>query len=75
MTGGFEVHHTYVVGFKGKMVKLFDEQGRIVRTFLTRSDVVNAQVTTRNRNPIVAITTKDGKFEIYNADGTTIRKS
>jgi len=69
------MQHTYAVGFKGKMVKLFDEQGRTVRSFIARSEVVNAQVTTRNRNPIVAITTKDGKFEIYNADGTTIRKS
>jgi CRISPR type I-A-associated protein Csa5 len=69
------MERTYAVGFKGKIVKLFDEQGRTVRSFIARSEVVNAQVTTRNRNPIVAITTKDGKFELYNADGTTIRKS
>jgi hypothetical protein len=65
----------YVVGFKGKNVDLFNDNGKIIRRFTARSEVVNAQITTSNSEPVVAITTKDGKFELYKANGTVIRRS
>ena len=65
----------YIVGFKGKNVDLYDENGSIIRRFKARSEVVNAQITKNNNNPVVAITTKDGKFEMYKADGSLIRRS
>lgn len=75
-TGDFNMQKqkTYVVGFQGKNVKLYDENGTIIRNFVARAEVVNAQITTKNRNPIIAITTKDGKFELYRADGVLIRR-
>ncbi len=64
----------YIVGFKGKEVNLFDSEGKIIRRFKARAEVVNAQITKSNNNPVVAITTKDGKFEMYKADGSLIRR-
>ncbi len=65
----------YIVGFKGKNVDLYDENGSIIRRFRARAEVVNAQITKSNNNPVVAITTKDGKFEMYKADGSLIRRN
>jgi hypothetical protein len=65
----------YIVGFKGKDVDLFNSNGKIIRRFKARAEVVNAQITNSNSEPVVAITTKDGKFELYKANGTVIRRS
>jgi len=65
----------YVVSFKGKSVSLYDEDGKIIRKFLARAEVVNAQITRSGQNPTVAISTKDGKFELYKTDGSVIRRS
>jgi hypothetical protein len=73
--GIFKIKKGYVVGFKGKNVDLFNDNGKIIRRFTARSEVVNAQITTSNSEPVVAITTKDGKFELYKANGTVIRRS
>jgi hypothetical protein len=67
--------NNYIVGFKGKDVDLFNTDGKIIRRFKARAEVVNAQITTSNTEPVVAITTKDGKFELYKANGTVIRRS
>jgi hypothetical protein len=67
--------NNYIVGFKGKDVDLFNSDGKIIRRFKARAEVVNAQITTSNTEPVVAITTKDGKFELYKANGTVIRRS
>lgn len=64
----------YIVGFKGKNVNLYDSNGSIIRRFNARAEVVNAQITQHNNNPAVAITTKDGHFELYKADGSIIRR-
>lgn len=66
---------TLIVGFQGKEVSLSDEDGKLIRKFKARAEVVNAQVNSSGGNPTVAITTKDGKFELYKADGTVIRRS
>lgn len=65
----------YVVSFKGKQVDLFDYNGKFIRRFNTRADVVNAVLNKSGQDTIVAITTKDGKFEIYKSNGTVVRRS
>jgi hypothetical protein len=67
--------NNYIVGFKGKDVDLFNSDGKIIRRFKARAEVVNAQITSSSSEPIIAITTKDGKFELYKANGTVIRRS
>jgi hypothetical protein len=67
--------NNYIVGFKGKDVDLFNADGKIIRRFKARSEVANAQITKSDSNPVIAITTKDGKFELYKANGTVIRRS
>lgn len=65
----------YVVGFKGRSVDLFDYNGKIIRRFMTTADVVNAQVNGTGSNTTIAVTMKNGKFIIYKADGTIVRKN
>lgn len=65
----------YVVSFKGKQVDLFDFNGKFIRRFNTRADVVNAVLNKSEQDTTVAITTKDGKFEIYKSNGTVVRRS
>lgn len=65
----------YIVGFKGKSVSLYDQDGKIIRKFLARAKVVNAHIDHAGQNPVVAITTEDGKFELYKADGKLIRRN
>ena len=67
--------NNYIVGYKGKNVDLYTHSGKIIRRFKARADVVNAQITTSNTEPVIAITTKDGKFELYKTNGTVIRRS
>lgn len=65
----------YIVNFKGKNVNLYDENGKIIRRFLARAEVVNAQINGQGKDTTVAISTKDGKFELYKSNGTVIRRS
>ena len=65
----------YVVSFKGKQVDLFDYNGKFVRRFNTRAEVVNAVVNGAGKDSTIAITMKDGKFEIYKSNGTVVRRS
>lgn len=69
------MNKNYIVGFKGRDVNLFDHNGKIIRRFRARAEVVNAQITHSNQDTVVAITTKDGKFELYKSNGTVIRRS
>lgn len=66
---------SYIIGFKNKSVDLYDTNGNIIRRFKAKADVVNAQITSHNNNPAVAITTKDGHFELYKTDGTIIKRN
>lgn len=54
---------------------MFDYAGKFVRRFTARADVVNAVVNGSGQNSTIAITTKDGKFEIYKSNGTVVRRS
>lgn len=65
----------YVVAFKGKEVSIFFQDGSLLRRFKAKAEIVTAQITKSNTNPVVALTTKDGKFELYRTDGTLIRRS
>lgn len=69
------MNNNYAVSFKGRQVDLFDYTGKFIRRFTARADVVNAVVNGSGQNSTVAITTKDGKFEIYKSNGTVVRKS
>lgn len=63
----------YVVSFKGKQVDLFDYTGKIIRRFNTKAEVINAVVNGAGKNATVAISMKNGGFEIYRSDGTIVR--
>lgn len=69
------MNNSYAVSFKGKQVDLFDYSGKFVRRFNTRAEVVNAVVNGSGKDSTVAITTKDGRFEIYKSNGSVIRRS
>ena len=40
----------------------------------TTAEVVNAQVSGSGKNATIAVTMKNGKFIIYRADGTIVRR-
>jgi len=65
----------YLTSFKGKQVDLFDYEGRPIRRFITQAEVVNATVSGAGKNATVAITMKGGKYVVYKADGTMIRRN
>ena len=65
----------YAASFKGNRVDIFDYNGKFVRRFNARAKVVNAVISGSGKATTVAITTADGKFEIYKSDGTVVRKS
>ena len=67
--------NNYAVSFKGKQVDMYDYTGKFVRRFNARAEVVNAVINGSGQNSTVAITTKDGRFEIYKSNGTVIRRS
>ena len=69
------MNNPYVVSFKGRQVDVFDYSGKFVRRFNARAEVVNAVVNGSGKDSTVAITTKDGRFEIYRSDGSVIRRS
>lgn len=71
---GKYMSNNYVVSFQGKDVSLFDYDGKIIRKFKARAEVVNAQITNSNQNPVIAISTKDGKYELYRTDGSIIKR-
>ena len=58
--------------FKNR-VDLYKNNGQIVRRFNTAAEVVNAQISGPDENPIIAISMKDGKFVQYRADGRFMR--
>lgn len=64
----------YAVGFKGSSLDLFDSKGRVIRRFKTTAEIVNAQVSGSGKNATISVTMKDGKFVIYRADGTVVRR-
>ena len=60
--------------FKGKVVDLYDDNAKIIRRFQMRADVVNAQVSGSGKDAQVAITMKDGHFEVYKSSGVLTRR-
>lgn len=69
------MNNSYAISFKGRQADLFDYTGKFIRRFTARADIVNAVVNGAGKDSTVAITTKDGKFEIYKSNGTVIRRS
>ena len=69
------MNNPYVVSFSGRQVDVFDYAGKFVRRFNARAEVVNAVVNGSGKDSTVAITTKDGRFEVYRSDGSVIRRS
>lgn len=65
---------TYYASFKGKAVELRNMEKRLIRKFMMKSDVVNAQVSGYGENSQVAIVMKDGNTYVYSASGRLIRK-
>lgn len=69
------MNNSYALSFKGRQVDMFDYTGKFVRRFMARADVVNAVINGSGKDSTIAITTKDGKFEIYKSNGTVVRRS
>lgn len=67
--------NNYAVSFRGRQVDLFDYNGKFIRRFNARAEVVNAVVNGAGKDSTVAITTKDGKFEIYKSNGAVVRRA
>jgi len=64
----------YYASFHGKSVELRNLEKRLIRKFMMKSDVVNAQVSGYGENSQVAIVMKDGKTYVYSASGKLIRR-
>lgn len=64
----------YYAEFKGKAVTLRNLEKRLIRKFMMKTDVVNAQVSGYGENSQVAIVMKDGKTYVYSASGKLIRR-
>lgn len=65
---------TYYAEFKGKTVTLRNLDKRLIRKFMMKAEVVNAQVSGYGENSQVAIVMKDGNCYVYSASGRLIRK-
>ncbi len=68
-------NENYVASFRGRQVDLFDYDGRPVRRFTTKADVVNAVVTGSGQDAKVAITMKDGHYIVYTSSGRVYRQN
>ena len=64
----------YYVTFNKKSVELRNMNKTLIRKFMMKADVVNAQVSGAGKNATVAITMIDGKTYIYKSNGTLVRK-
>lgn len=60
--------------FKGRTVDLYDDYAKIIRRFQMRADVVNAQISGSGKDATIAITMKDGHYEVYKSTGMLIRR-
>lgn len=63
----------YYAEFKGRTVTLRNLEKRLIRKFVMKADVVNAQVSGYGDNSQVAIVMKDGKTYVYSSSGRLIR--
>lgn len=60
--------------WNSKNVALYNDNGQIIRKFSAQADVVNAIISGSGQNTTIAITTKNGKTELYKSNGQLIRK-
>jgi len=58
----------------GKNVSLYKDNGCIIRRFMAKAEVVSAVVSGSGKEATVAISMKNGKTDLYRADGTVIRR-
>ena len=64
----------YYAEFKDKTVTLRNMEKRLIRKFLMKSKVINAQVSGYGDNSQVAIVMEDGKTYVYSSSGRLIRR-
>ena len=65
------------VNFKPKtrIVSLYNDNGSIVRKFITRAEVIDAHISGSGKEALIAIVCKNGVTEVYKANGTVVRRS
>ena len=61
--------------WKNKVVKIYKDNGQIIRQFSVRAEVVDAVISGAGKDATVAITMKNGKTELYKSNGQLIRKT
>ena len=64
----------YYAEFKDKTVMLRNMEKRLIRKFLMKSKVIDAQVSGYGDNSQVAIVMEDGKTYVYSSSGRLIRR-
>lgn len=62
------------VNFKGKTAQLYTDEKKIIRQFRTNADIVNAQVSGKGKDALVALTMKNGKTVLYKSNGQIVRR-
>lgn len=60
--------------FKGKVVDLYNDNMSIIRRFQMKAEVVNASINGSGKDAQIAITMKDGHFEVYKSNGSLVRR-
>ena len=60
--------------FKKKLVKIYKDNGQIIRQFSVAAEVVDAVVTGGGKDAKIAITMKNGKTVIYKSNGQIVRQ-
>ena len=62
------------VNFKGKTAQLYTDEKKIIRQFRTNAEIVNAQVSGKGKDALVALTMKNGKTILYKSNGQIVRR-
>lgn len=63
------------VTFKGKKADLYTDTKQIVRRFNVESDIASVQINGNDINATIAIAMKNGKTNLYRANGQLIRRA
>lgn len=60
--------------FKNKLIKIYKDNGQIIRQFTVPAEVLNVVITGGGKDANVAVTMKNGKTVVYKANGQISRQ-
>lgn len=69
----FDKYNNYYATFSGKKVDLYNYNKQLIRRFNMKADVVNAQVSGKGKDSVVAIVCNNGKSFLYRSNGQLVR--